>query len=194
MASSSSNGSGHVSSTGPWQANGQGQEAIVDLDIDVELGEIEKEENELWDSERASRLRIAGPSFLELQVLKETCSQDAAKVASMFGRPFGANAAARRFLKISQENIATSLQPGMSYDILSAEFSVAKHLVLQERNNLPDLYGRPGVYTCQCFAMTYLMPHGCQHKKKLLHKTGLLATQCPHCSLCLRCKKLLGCT
>ena len=175
--------------------------APINVDWDAAESELAQQEKMLWNAEWELRVRCDKLTPIEAkeQELRnprnwgndKQCETDSIKLSGYFGAMSGAASACKRMLKYlhGKEN----WKPGQVAKWYSVGFTLGKHLLLSERNQMElDAEDHPNVIKCFCFSKTYVMGAGCAHKQTPTSSVSVMsATLCPTCSTCLRCIKLL---
>ena len=163
-----------------------------------------------WESEKIVRYTSVGLTPYEAHCLLNDLHEDYAhhgkKLVSLFGKPKGAGQSVRALLGLFRRK--HDWGQGEMARIDSIHFSVLKHQMVvgwgQQYEDIEEMrvqlnHPERGV-VCDCFPSTSLMPMLCIHSKftrtqmKGGFEPNIMETLCPTCSLCIRCKKWLGCT
>ena len=148
--------------------------------------------------ERWSRLSNAGLTPSEAHSLLDDVNnlpaevvKDLNRVYKFFGKASGATANAIRCIKYFAEKDA--FVEGETAHVNHILFTLCKALCISDRASYGSLTQNGNMAGCSCIAKTYLMPMGCEHKRrKITRDIWLPSTLCSQCSQCMRCLKLLG--
>ena len=104
------------------------------------------------------------------------------------------NQAARVMMMWLCSSEGLNFEPGDTVCVEHRMFTPMKCLLLTSRNlPQPPPFPDPSL-RCLCFPKTALMPKGCTHKKVniMALDSSYARTYCEDCSVCIRCKGLLG--
>ena len=170
----------------------------LNLDWDTAMGDIQAQEYQFWEVESKARMINATMTPYEASKVSDLPAimpvlgvSDASKITRFFGKPVGAQKAAKRLLK----TMCANFRKGQECKLFSPEWTVCKHLLLAHNSSDNDdvMQGIPEGQSkigCNCFSKTFVMPKGCPCHGGPLWSTYLPQTMCSTCSKCQRCDKL----